>query len=346
MTEITATTNPGAASRELRRAFSAFRVSRGIYVAARLGIADLLKEGPLPIDELASATKSHARTLHRLLRLLAGEGIFAEVEDGTFALTPLADALRVDVPQSARSMVLLGGDPAQWRAWEALDHSVMTGQAAFPHVWGKSTFDYYAENPLGQVFSEAMTSEARRSSPEIARTYDFGPFKTLVDVGGGQGMQLIAILQSYPHLHSTLFDRPQVIESARRLLEGSDVAERCELVAGDFLDAVPAGADAYLVKQVLRDWPDEDAIRILATCREATHPDSKLLIVEPIIGFGNHDIPPERLDMNMQVLFGSMVRPLEDFRRILTAAGFTFVRTISTPGPLSMIEAVRDDHKA
>lgn len=328
-----------AISRALPKLHNTFFVSRALYVAAKLGVADLLRDGLRSVDELANATQTHRRTLHRLLRLLASEGIFTETAKGIFATTPLAATLEENAAESVRPAVLLAGDPAQWRAWEDLEYSVRTGLPSFDHVWGQSTFEYYRAHPLGEVFNRAMTQESQRTAPQVVQAYDFSRFDSLVDVGGGQGFQLATILRACPGLRGTLFDLPEVVKTAQTHLDAQEVAERCEIVGGDFFVDVPKDADAYLLRQVLRDWPDEQAVAILRSCRRAAAATSTLLIAEPVIGLGNHATPPERLDLRMQILFAGLVRSLDEFEDILSAADFHLLRAVATAGALTILEA-------
>ena len=319
-------------------------IARSIYTAAKLGIADLLRDGPKSIKELAQATKAHELLLYRLLRALASVDIFSEVEEGTFAHTPLSTTLRTDVPNSMYYWSLLFGDTWLWRPWEELDYSVQTGKKAFDHCHGTSIFKYLAEHPEeGKTFDRGMTSLSQLSNGPIATSYDFSSFSTLADIGGGHGSLLVTILQLYPSLKGILFDRPPVIEGARQHIEES-LKERCELVAGNFFEAVPTGADAYLIKYCIHDWDDEHAIKILKTCRQAMKPTSKMLIVDAVIFPQTMNNPfnsfNKYFDLLMLVIPSGKERTASQFAELYEASGFKLERIIDTGSPVSIIEGI------
>src|ERR687886_1390198 len=268
----------------LLRMTNAFQVSQAIHVAAALGIADLLEDGPKSVDELAETTGTHAPTLYRLLRALASVGIFIETDDGRFGLTPLAEYLRTDTPGSLRAFVRLIGQQSFWRSWGHLLHSVRTGEPAFRKVHGTGPFEYWAGHPEeAAVFDAAMTSHSSGVVDAVVRSYDFSGIRVLLDVGGGEGVLLAAILAANPSLRGILFDQPHVVGTAGALLEWAGVADRCEVVGGSFFEAVPVGADAYLLKSVIHDWDDAAAIEILRACRAAMAVRGKLLVVERVV---------------------------------------------------------------
>jgi SAM-dependent methyltransferase len=318
-------------------------VSRAIYTAAELGIADELGAGPKSVAALAGATQSDESTLYRLLRLLASEGIFAEVGPREFALTPVGACLRRDAPNSIHAFVLLLGDASLQGAWSQLTRSVQSGRPTFADVWGDSPFAYYAKHPaVAEIFNRAMTDESRQVSPQVARAYDFSGAGQVVDIGGGVGAQLVMILRQYPRSTGILFEQPSVAEAARAYVASQgDVARRLEVAEGDFFRGVPEGADVYLVKRVLHDWPDDAAVRILESCRRAARPTSKLLIVELVVGHGKQSFPyAERQDLNMQVLFGGCERSVAEYEALLARSHFRLARTLTTDGPHSILEAV------
>jgi hypothetical protein len=318
-------------------------VSRAIWVAAKLGIADLLADGPRPGAQLAASAGVHAPSLHRVMRLLASVGVFAENENGGFALTPIGEWLQSG-PGSSSPVALLFAEPNIMRAWGDLLYSVETGNTAFDHVFGMDVFAYLAAHPEeAAVFNRAMTAVTAPVAGMAAAAYDFSQFTHIVDVGGGQGALLTAILKSNPALRGTLFDLPHVTESARPLLAAAGLAARCEISSGDFFHAVPAGADAYIVKHVIHDWDDERSTAILKNCRRAMAPQGKLLLVETVL--------PERIapspmnfiatgsDVNMLVNAGGRERTETEFRALVDAAGFRLTRIVPTQSLSSVIEA-------
>ena len=274
------TTNDFPPPLVLQQLIQSFQVTQCIYVAAKLGIADLLKDGPRSSEELAKATGTHAPSLYRVLRLLRAVDIFTEGDAHSFALTPLGVYLQTGVPGSLRNMVLCNGEKPFWQLWGALLHSVETGEPSFEHVFGLKVFDYYAQHPEEAVlFNNFMTELTANVAPTVAGAYDFGACSTLVDVGGGHGQMLASILQAHPTLHGVLFDLPHVVKGAPPLLEEAFVSDRCQVIGGDAFMAVPADYDAYLLSRVIHDWDDERTIAIFTRCHQAMKPQGKLLLV-------------------------------------------------------------------
>jgi hypothetical protein len=317
-------------------------ISQALYVAAKLGIADLLQEGPQSCTRLAEATQTHAGALYRVLRALASVGVFAEDEAGRFSLTPLAELLRTDAPGSLRAFAIMLGAPEHWRAWEGVLHSVHTGQPAFDHVFGMPLFEYFPTHPeAARIFDDAMTSRSSQENTAIIAAYDFTAAHTVVDVGGGQGTLLASILELHPHVGGVLFDLPHVIASARTRIEGTGQVARWECVDGDFFTAVPAGGDCYLLKKVIHDWDDERAQRILTNCRTAMSDTGRLLLIEPLIPPGNEASFNKLLDLLMLVWnAGGRERTEREHQELLAAAGFHLSRVIPTRAGVSIIEAV------
>jgi hypothetical protein len=269
-----------------------FRISQAIGVAAELGIADLLANGPRSSSELAETTGSHPSALYRLLRALASVGIFTEIEPERFGLTPMAEALQADAPGSQRGMARLMADDANWRAWGQLSHSVRTGEAAFRHIHGMDVWSYYEQHPAtSAIANAAMTSGSALQSDAIADAYDFSGFGTLMDVAGGHGLLLTTILSANPTLRGILAEQPHVVTSARPIVEQSSVVDRCTVVEVDFFVSVPSGADAYILKWVIHDWGDERAVAILRNCRAAMGPNGTLLLAETVIPPGDAPSP-------------------------------------------------------
>jgi len=321
-------------------------VSQAIYVAAKLGIADLLGAGPRNRDELANATGTHAPSLGRVLRLLASVGVFAERGDGSFELTPLGACLRSGVPGSFRAVALLFASPGVWSSWGDLLHTVRTGETAWHHVFGTDGFEYFAQHPEeGAIFDEAMGAFTATVAIAVAAAYDFSPFGTLVDVGGGEGALLVGILRANPALRGVVFDLPRLAPGARKQIAGAGLGDRCEFVAGDFFEAVPGGGDAYVLKHVIHDWDDTRAVRILRNCHRVMRPQGRLLIVEgvypPRIDHSAASRGAAANDVNMLVCTGGRQRSEGEFRDLFEAAGLSLTRIIPTQAMSCVIEGVR-----
>ena len=308
--------------------------AQAIYAAAKLGIADLLASGPKTIAELASDSGAHAPTLERLLRALGTLEMFAPTTDGRFRNTPLSETLRRDHPQSERDGALFLPAPFLWRPLGELYESVCTGEPAFQRIFGQHFFEYLGDHPAdAAVFNAAMTQGISWTTPALLAAYDFSRFRQLVDVGGGGGALLRDILAATPKLQGVLFDLPAVVAGSSGVLTG-DIAARCRVVGGNFFDSVPEGADAYLLKGVIHDWPDDHAAGILRNVRRAMRPDSTLLLIEGIVD--SETGPTGLLDLLMLVI-GGRERSEADFHSLVGAAGFSLTRVIPT-GASSLIE--------
>jgi ubiquinone/menaquinone biosynthesis C-methylase UbiE len=318
-------------------------VTQALHVAARLGIADLLADKPQSIDELAAATESHAPSLYRFMRALAGCGVFAENNDGRFELTPMADLLRTDAAGSLRDVAIFMGADWHWRVWGDALYSAKTGKVAWEHVHGQEVFPYFAENPeAAQVFDKAMTGMSKMVSQAVVESYDFSSIGKLADIAGGHGSLLAAILKANPHLSGLLFDVPQVIADAQPHIEAEGVGQRCELASGDFFESVPAGADAYLMKHIIHDWDDERALTILRNCHRAMPEGGKLLLVEMVVPPGNEPHFSKIQDLEMLLSPGGRERTEAEYRQLFAAANFTLTRIIPTQSPMSIIEGVKN----
>lgn len=315
-------------------------VSQSLYAAAKLGIADLLKDGEKSCEELAQATQTDGRSLYRLLRALAGVGVFAETQKDYFTLTPLANYLRSDIPDSLRAMVVMNGEE-QYRSWGDVMYSLQTGESAFEHLYKTNLFDYYDKNPEpAKIFNEAMTSYSVVEDVGVISDYDFTGIKTLVDVAGGRGKLLTDILKKYSEMKGVLFDLPSVIAGAKSSIS-DEFKQRCELVEGDFFKSVTVGGDAYILKHIIHDWGDEKAIAILKNCHQAMPKHGKLLIVEQVIPPGNEPFFGKLLDLHMLVMCsGGCERTEEEYRILLEKAGFKLVRITPTHSPVSVIEGI------
>lgn len=330
-------------SAQLMQMIFGFMTSQAISVAAKLGLADLLKGGEAKTaEELAQATGTQARPLYRIMRALASTGIFAEDDTGRFRLTPMAGPLCSDAPDSLRDFAIFLGSDWHWRTWGDLSYSAETGQPAFEHIHGKAYFDYLAENKgAAQVFNNAMTSLSTAASGAVVSAYDFTGIGKLVDVGGGQGYLLASILERYCQMRGVLLDAPSVVDGAKDVFEAHGIGTRCELVGGDFFASVPAGGDAYIIKHIIHNWNDERASTILRNCHQAMAENGKLLVVEMVIPEGNTPSLGKLLDLEMLVLLHSFERTEAEYRALFEQAGFRLTRTLPTASPYSVIEGIR-----
>jgi O-methyltransferase domain/Dimerisation domain len=316
-------------------------ITQAVYVAAKLGLADLLADGSRSSTQLADATGADTGSLHRLLRFLVILGVFKQVESDRFALTSIGELLRTGVPGSGRSLAIFRGEES-YRAWGDLLHTVKTGGQAFARVIGAPVFEYLVEHPeRAQIFNKAMTSDPSIAAG-ISTVYDLSQFEVVIDVGGGNGTLLASVLSAHPHLRGVLFDRPQVIEAARDNPAVKTVANRCELVAGDFFTSVPAGGDAYILSRVLHDWDDQNCLNILRQCRIAIPSHAKLLIVEPLLEDQARFSYMQGFDVNMMVMAGGRGRAEDEFRKLLKMAAFRLARVVPLAVGAHMIEAVAD----
>jgi hypothetical protein len=320
-----------------------FRISVAIYVVAELGIADMLATGPQLSTALASMANADAGALYRVLRMLATAGLFEEVSPRRFGLTTLGAGLRHDVIGSLRPLALNRLDEPRWQAWGHLLHSVRTLEPGFNRAHGMSLFEYMRVHPQHATrFNDAMTSESARSAAAIVAAYDFSSVERLVDVGGGHGVLLGSILAANPTMRGALFDVPEVIRGAGEVLKQLGVADRCDVVAGDFFDALPAG-DAYIMLHVLHNWDDSHATAILTNCRRGLQVARKVLVVERAIAADyRDDLATLMLDLQMLVMLGGQERTEADYRALFTAAGFDLrhIVPVGNPPECSVFEGV------
>ena len=325
----------------LMRLVNGYQVSQAIHVAVMLGIADLLADGSRSLDELAVATGAHARSLYRLLRALASVGVFREEADRRFALTPLGDCLRSDAPEPVGPWAAFVGQPYVWETWAQLLHSVRTGENAFRHTHGTGVWEYRAGHPeASAVFDRAMTANSRRVAEAVLAAYDFSRFAYVVDVGGGQGALLAAILAKHPSARGVLFDQPHVVAGSEGVLRAAGVAERCRVVGGSFFETIPEQGDAYVLKAILHDWEDEEAAAILRACRRVIGPDGRVLVIERVVGPPNEDAESKLSDLNMLVGPGGRERTRKEFEVLFSGAGFRVVDVVPTRALVSVIEGL------
>src|SRR5438552_6592471 len=322
---------------QMNQLIGGYWTTQAIFVAAELRIADLLADGPKLPEELAKQAEVRGDMLYRVLRALASIGIFAEDNEGRFALTPLAETLRGESGQRAYAM--LHGHEL-YQSWAKLLDAVRSGEAGFVEAFGMPAFEYFSKHPeRGAVFDKAMTGHHGAEADPMLDAYDFSAFKELVDVGGGNGTLLISILKRHPAMRGTLFDLPRVVDRARPAIENATLGDRCRIVGGSFLESVPSGADAYLLRHVVHDWRDQDSITMLRNCRSAMKPDGKVLIVEVVVPAGNDPSFAKWMDL-MMVTYGGKERSEKQYRTLFSQAGLQLTRIIPTRAGISIIEGV------
>jgi hypothetical protein len=314
-------------------------VSGAIYVAAKLRIADHLKDGPRAADELAAIAGVAARPLYRVLRALAGVGVFAQQADGCFRLNLLAEPLRAGGPDSLQAFAVMLGEETD-RCWGDLLETVRTGAPAFDRLFGQPFFAYLGEHPAqAEDFNAAMSGPGGLATEAMLDAYDLSGVGTLADVGGGVGSNLARILGRYPAMRGLLFDLPHAIARARPTLEAAGVWGRCAIEGGDFFETAPDGADVYLLGHILHDWDDARAGLILDNLRRAMPAGARLLAVEYVLPEGSGKAFSLLLDLNLMVVCGGLERTEAEHRRLLAAHGFRLRRVVPTAGDESVIEA-------
>jgi hypothetical protein len=311
-------------------------VSRALHVAAELGVADLLASGPKNITELASATSAHPRSLYRLLRMLGSYGIFAETVRGDFELTETGALLQSGF---LRDFARMFGD-ADWNGFGALLHNIKTGEPAFKYVHGIGFFDYLSAHPDAQErFDRGLANGANAENPLIAAAYNFSQYSRIVDVGGGRGGFLAEVLKAHKGPRGVLFDQPQVVATPE-YLQRAGVLDRCEVAGGSFFESVPPGADLYILKRVMHDWPDDVCAGILRRCRDAVAKDGRILVVEAVVPPGNTPHRSKTVDLLMMALLDGRERTQEEFADLFSRSGLQLTRVVPTPSLLSIVEAI------
>ncbi|WP_432283604.1 methyltransferase [Aminobacter sp. BA135] len=330
-----------AAAADLMQMVNGYQVSQAICVAATLGIADQLVSGPRSSDDLAAATGSHPQALYRLLRALASVGVLHEGATRQFSLTMLGSGLRSDAEQSVAPWARMVGRAYYRAAWGELLHSIRTGENAFAHAHGTGVWQYRIDHPEESlIFDRAMSSFVPAVAAAALAAYDFGRFDVVMDVGGGQGALLAAILARNPSQRGILFDQPMVVEGSGAVLSAASVADRCEVVGGDFFAAVPEGADAHVMKWILHDWDDERSITVLKSCRRAIRPDGTLVVLEAVLAPPNEGPGAKFADLNMLAVPGGEERTKDQFARLYAASGFRLTRVIEAGPRISVVEGV------
>lgn len=315
-------------------------ISKPIYVAAELGIADLLAEGPKSIEDLARESRSHAPSLFRMMRALASVGIFVETEAKCFGLTPMAECLKTG---AMRSIALMFNSDWSDKAWGYFLNSVKTGETAFEKAHGMPVSEWLEENPrAAEVFNEANAIKAGSSHRAIVDAYDFSNIETLTDVGGGIGVLMAEILLANPSMKGIVAEIESVIQKARETIKVHGIEDRCQAVECDFFEKIPSGSDAYLMSNILHDWPDEQCRIILSNCHKAMKQGSRLLIVEMVVPPGNEPSVAKLLDLEMLVTTGGRERTEAEYKDLLVSSGFRLSRIIPTKESVCIIEGIRE----
>jgi hypothetical protein len=310
--------------------------------AANLRIPDLVARGTRTADAIAKAIGADAPAVYRLLRGVASVGVLKAEADGGFALTPLGEVLRSDVPGSMRSLLVAEMAPGHWLPWGRLEEAVRTGKPSAPKALGMDVWEYYKKNhEEGFLFAEAMSGMSHMAMEAVLASYSFAGARKVVDVGGSHGSFVAAVLQREKTAHGVLFDRPEVIEGAGPTLVGAGVADRVERVAGSFFESVPSGGDVYLVKHILHDWSDDECVAILRRVREAMAPDGRVVVVEMLITDGGPPSPAPLLDLNMLVMLTGKERTAAEFGALFAKAGLALSGVTPTHSPVAVIEAKR-----
>ncbi|MFI5152254.1 MAG: methyltransferase [Chitinophagales bacterium] len=314
-------------------------ITQAIHVAAKLNIADLLAvHGPMDCSALAKASGAHEESLYRLMRALASAGIFSVGENGKFSMTPLAEHLRADNPESSKAMAIAIGN-VFYKAYDELLYSVQTGDGGFKKAFDVPVFEYLSNHPEdGRTFDRMMTDIHGGETEPMVNTYDFSAFTTIVDVGGGNGEVISAVLNKNPGAKGILFDLPDVIERSRDKIMARAMGDRCKIVPGNFFESVPK-ADAYILRHIVHDWSDDDTVTILSNCRKSMNPGGKVLVVEAAIQPGNEPSPFKMLDLSM-LLVGGKERTREQFQKVFANAGLKLNRVVPFQEDLSVVEGV------
>jgi hypothetical protein len=335
------TGDPVQSRTALRRLINGFQISQSIYVAVTLRIPDLLAEGPRANDDLAVATSTHAPSLYRLLRALAALELLHEGANQHFSLAPLGHRFRSDLPESLAGWAAFIGEPSYWNSWGNLLHSVKTGENAFRHIYEVDPWTFRARDPrLSDIFDQAMSANAREVISSVLAEYDFSSFATIVDIGGGNGTLLAAILAKNQGVHGILFDQPHVVAGAPPVLTQTGVADRCQIVGGSFFEEVPTGGDAYILKAILHDWEDEECLAILGVCQQAMATGTTILVIEFELGPANERPIAKLSDLNMLVSPGGRERSDDEYAALFAATGFRYVSTTPTSSGIGVFAGI------
>ena len=318
--------------------------TQAIHEAVRLNLAERLKDGPKQVSELAEETQTNPNSLVRLLRALESLGLFQEATPGTYAQTSLSHFLRPHIQGSMYDVALIHGEQWQWRPWEAFSYSLQTGKTAFDHLFETRLFEYFATHPKeAEGFNSAMAGFSHQVDRPLVEGYEYSSLSTIVDIGGGYGGWLSTILQVNPHLEGIVFDLPHVIEDARQQFSSSIQQPRYQLVAGDMFqpETIPQGADAYIMRQIIKDWDDEAAISILTNCRRAMRPGGKILVAEQVVRPGEGIMTSTKLiDLQLMVVLSGQERTEADYQALFESAGLQLTKIWPTRSLYSILEGV------
>ncbi|MBX3027418.1 hypothetical protein KF840_21175 [bacterium] len=331
-------------SLQVSRLAASLWIPQALHAAARLGVADAIAADGTASADVARAIGADPLATHRLLRALVALELCRRTDDGRFLLTPLGACLRADAPDSVRAWVLLMGGDMVWRSWGRLADCVRAGECAPRLFEGKDAFESMADHPLERaIFDQSMQELTRRAAPALVAAYDFAAARTVVDVGGGHGALLAAVLAAHPHLRGTVFDLAHCAEGAAGLAGEAGVGDRCGFASGSFFDSVPPGADVYLLKSVIHDWDDERSRAILRACRAALRPGARLLLIEVVVPERPGTAPLDQMiagtDLNMLVMTGGRERTEAEYRALCEAAGLRVNRILPTATAFSVVEA-------
>ena len=326
---------------QMMRVLSGFWISRCVYVAAKLGIADLLKDGPKTAEELAVASGAHAPSLFRVLRALAAVNVLTQPEENKFGNTPMSETL-IEGPGSMRWFAMTELGEEHYPAWGELMHSVCTGEIAFDKAFGEPVWKFFAKNPENaRIFNNAMSGMTAQAEEALHAAYKFDSIRTIMDVGGGLGGLIASILERNPGMRGILFDSPQVVEAAEPKLAAAGLADRCRIVSGNFFESAPEGADAIVMKWIIHDWNDDQSIAIMKNCHRALPANGRLILVEAVVPPHDEMHFAKFMDLNMMVMTGGKERTEGEFRKLYEASGFKLTRIVATESPFSVIEGLK-----
>ncbi len=316
-------------------------ITQAISVAATLGIADVLGDGPLPAEEIAKRVGSDPEATYRLLRTLSGYSVFAVAPDGRFELTPMADALRDRAPDSMRGLAMLMGHPLLWEDWGHLLSSVSTGEASLPKVRGMGAYEFLMANPdYAATFFQGMRAMSESETAPVLAAYDFSRYRTIVDVVGGRGTLLAGILAQSPSSHGVLYDSEFATADAPSLFDAAGVGGRVTIENGGHFDKLPVGADAYVLKHILHDFAEPQCLALLTNVRDAIAPDGTMLVIEYVLNADNQRHLGNIIDLWLLLLLGAKERTLPQYTELFAKAGLKVIRSVPTTSPVSIIEAV------
>lgn len=325
----------------MNRMITGYWSTQIVYVAAKLGLADLIEQGPRTAEDLAAATNTHAPSLYRLLRALASMGIFADNGQRQFEMTPLARCLLTSEPGSQRALAIMSGEE-HYKAWGELMYSIETGKIAFDKLFGMPCFEFLSQNvEQAKTFDAAMVGVHGRETAAMTDAYDFATFGTLADIGGGNGSLITSVLKKHTSLKGILYDLPGVTERAKSNLAKDGLADRCQVIGGSFFESIPSGADAYLMRHIIHDWDDEKSTTILRNVHKVIKDSGRLLLIEGVISEDNSPSFGKLLDLTMLTIPGGKERTASEFRDLLKQSGFELKRIIPTAAEVSVIEAVK-----